>query len=354
MLERVITLKPFIDVDHDDFIQEDELDRNHFSIARLLVRVLKPLRDMQLFLEGQRYVTLSWVPSFLEGLRADLTAMHSDLGASPSNLRLETRSGMHIAGATRNAIMAGLEAMVYHFRGTDERFVYRRDGLTEEGRLTGVPTAAWLASVLDPRTKDLLSFLSADETEQLWYMLIVKMGKQHDADRAANPPIQQIEFCDTDDDDVSTEMNLDEAKRQKTLLHNDMVDSVVRKFSQSPQRHQEPHSRLQERIDDVAAMKTEIHRYRNEPRLGPDRNPLEWWKENELKYPHIAKMAKKYLAIQATNASSERMNSTLSLTVRANRASLTTDSVGDIHTLREFFLWSESNPAAYHEFLASQ
>ncbi|RXN24549.1 zinc finger BED domain-containing 1-like protein [Labeo rohita] len=39
-------------------------------------------------------------------------------------------------------------------------------------------------------------------------------------------------------------------------------------------------------------------------------NPLAWWKHNECKYPHIAKMARHYLAVPATSVPSERVFST--------------------------------------------
>ena len=183
--------------------------------------------------------------------------------------------------------------MVYHFRDSTERFVFRRDGLTV------------------------------------------------------------IEFLDnTDDDDIETEYDR-ESKRARPGERNEMVDSLVAKFSQGPQRIPAPASRIQEQQDELASMKDELRRYRLEPRLAPDRNPLDHWRQIEPKYPHVAKQAKKYLAIQASNASSERMNSTLSLTIRNNRASLNPETVGDVHTLREFFLWSEQNPASYHEFVSS-
>jgi len=49
----------------------------------------------------------------------------------------------------------------------------------------------------------------------------------------------------------------------------------------------------------------EISTYLKVPRLDYELNPLEWWKNNENAYPILAKLAKKYLTVPATSASSE-------------------------------------------------
>jgi hypothetical protein len=53
-------------------------------------------------------------------------------------------------------------------RDVDERFVHDRD---LEGRSCGVPTKAWRAALLDPRAKNLLSFLEAEERGDHWKMM---------------------------------------------------------------------------------------------------------------------------------------------------------------------------------------
>ena len=51
-------------------------------------------------------------------------------------------------------------------------------------------------------------------------------------------------------------------------------------------------------------------RYKHCDHLGIGECPLQWWKENERKFPRISKLARKYLQIPATSASSERSFST--------------------------------------------
>ena len=64
----------------------------------------------------------------------------------------------------------------------------------------------------------------------------------------------------------------------------------------------------------------EIDSYFKEPVFVAD--PLLWWKNNETKFPRIAKMAKKFLAIPASEVASERSFSTAGLTVSKLRCSL--------------------------------
>ncbi|KAI2664116.1 Transposon Ty3-I Gag-Pol polyprotein [Labeo rohita] len=55
-------------------------------------------------------------------------------------------------------------------------------------------------------------------------------------------------------------------------------------------------------------------------------NPLAWWKHNECKYPHIAKMARHYLAVPATSVPSERVFSTAGDIVTAKRSTFSPEN----------------------------
>jgi len=55
-------------------------------------------------------------------------------------------------------------------------------------------------------------------------------------------------------------------------------------------------------------------------------NPLEWWRVNEVRFPRLAFLARKLLAIQATSAPSERLFSAAGLTIAKDRARLTPEN----------------------------
>lgn len=57
-----------------------------------------------------------------------------------------------------------------------------------------------------------------------------------------------------------------------------------------------------------------------------DGDPLEWWRKNECNYPHIARMARRYLAVPATSVPSERVFSAAGDIVSAKRSTLSPEN----------------------------
>lgn len=74
----------------------------------------------------------------------------------------------------------------------------------------------------------------------------------------------------------------------------------------------------------------EFTEYLRGPQVGIDSCPLQFWKANALRFPKLAVLAKKYLAIQATSASSERLFSTFGNTYEDQRMRLNRDTAAAI------------------------
>lgn len=53
-------------------------------------------------------------------------------------------------------------------------------------------------------------------------------------------------------------------------------------------------------------IKEEVASFKVASGIPVDHHPLEWWNINECKYPHIAMMARHYLAVPGTSVTSER------------------------------------------------
>uniref|UniRef100_A0AAR2J935 BED-type domain-containing protein n=1 Tax=Pygocentrus nattereri TaxID=42514 RepID=A0AAR2J935_PYGNA len=82
----------------------------------------------------------------------------------------------------------------------------------------------------------------------------------------------------------------------------------------------------------------EIKSYLMIPEVDSDVNPLDWWKTQEVNFPRLGKLAKKYLCIPASSSPSERVFSTGGNIITCNRAALKPDAVDRLvflsHNLR--------------------
>ena len=95
----------------------------------------------------------------------------------------------------------------------------------------------------------------------------------------------------------------------------------------------------------TAIGKAEVARWNAEPgivrmKLLPSRklevqNPLSWWRDNETRFPCLARIARELLAIPATTAPCERLFSVAGLTIANDRASLTPELAGDLIFLHD-------------------
>ena len=54
-------------------------------------------------------------------------------------------------------------------------------------------------------------------------------------------------------------------------------------------------------------VKQEIDQYLTHPQLDIEGNPLEWWRSESVRYPILAKLARKYLCLCATSVPAERI-----------------------------------------------
>ncbi|KAH7958664.1 hypothetical protein HPB49_004079 [Dermacentor silvarum] len=80
----------------------------------------------------------------------------------------------------------------------------------------------------------------------------------------------------------------------------------------------------QPRVSDLSA---QFDAYLSEPQLGHNLDALKWWKDNESKFPLVAELAKKYMCIPASSASSERVFLTAGNIITAKRSCLLPENV---------------------------
>lgn len=75
------------------------------------------------------------------------------------------------------------------------------------------------------------------------------------------------------------------------------------------------------------SMHEELSSYLAYQQADTEECPLEWWRQNEKRFPNLATVAKKYLAIPATSSASERVFSTGGNIVSPQRSRLNPDKV---------------------------
>lgn len=76
-----------------------------------------------------------------------------------------------------------------------------------------------------------------------------------------------------------------------------------------------------------ASVELELSMYLQAPGPDSEADPLEWWKQHELNFPLVARLAKKYLCIPATSSSSERAFSASGNIITCKRSCLKPDTV---------------------------
>ncbi|XDV29576.1 hypothetical protein PO909_032683 [Leuciscus waleckii] len=112
---------------------------------------------------------------------------------------------------------------------------------------------------------------------------------------------------------------------------NEEADIVV---DPQPKRKKTLASLLKRKSDTVTVNLTipemvvsEISTYAQESPIHAEQDPLAWWKENQSRFPLLAKVAKKYLCVCATSCASERVFSTMGNIVSPTRSHLKPEMV---------------------------
>uniref|UniRef100_G3N6T0 HAT C-terminal dimerisation domain-containing protein n=2 Tax=Gasterosteus aculeatus TaxID=69293 RepID=G3N6T0_GASAC len=75
------------------------------------------------------------------------------------------------------------------------------------------------------------------------------------------------------------------------------------------------------------AIENELSSYLQSASVESDTDPLKWWKDHEVVFPGLSRLAKKYLLVPATSSPSERVFSCSGNIVTCHRASLKPDTV---------------------------
>lgn len=108
------------------------------------------------------------------------------------------------------------------------------------------------------------------------------------------------------------------------------VSNSTHKPKKSKQRNALQFLFNKQRVVEDTTATDEIEAYEAEPLIDTDRNPLLWWKDHEIHYPSLAKLARIYLSIPSTSTPSERVFSDNGNIVTQKRNCLSPDNVNKL------------------------
>ena len=257
--------------------------------------VLKPFMKAQKMLEGEKYVTSSWVLETIQMLREGL---ESATTAFPSNKYDK------VAHNLAKVLLKDLNCR------WGESSSY--DGIVKRGRMNrqvGVHPALVMASFLDPRFKDLKHLapgkkLMVEEDIYIEMIGVLKDSKYGGVDMTAT---EGYSSNDDDEDDNSCDGGV-----LGGPVDNGMMEELLARYGDGNVRLQ-----MDQQQDHAHIARTELEAYKSLPVLPAFQlrrrgrvktlDPLQWWKQKQDQFPILAKLARIYLAVPATSAPSERV-----------------------------------------------
>ena len=236
-----------------------------FANMELFVQIMKPIVEITEALGAQKYVTISMVRPLLHKLLNNILKNSDSDSRLTKMMKLRMKENLH-------------------------------------DRYTG-PVLDLLnkAAFLDPRFKS-LTFVPDSEK-----------------DRTVDQITVEASTCCISANEA--EFSARSAFRgEKKFLH--ILEDVVQ-----PHVEQEGNRVV---TDDCDKARREVARYTGDEDLGDtwtDHGPLEWWGSNRIRYPCLAQLASKYLAIPATSVPAEQAFSMAGNVVNIRRSCLLPDTV---------------------------
>lgn len=166
-----------------------------------------------------------------------------------------------------------------------------------------------MASVLDPRFK--LNFV--EEADSIKQLLEQQFTQESSANVGSTCTLSQESSARGDCEDEGTSVSVPEAPKG--------LAGILKIITMKKQENKQS-----------ADMKStlafqEVSAYTALPTISVDKDPLQWWKDNEEEFPRLAKLAQKILCIPATSVASERLFSSSGNIQTVFRSSLKPDKL---------------------------
>ena len=254
-----------------------ELSPHEWRVLEDMIEVLKPFKVATEHLSGEKYPTISALGPLLHEIKHKVEADPNDSTA------------------------------IRHFKKA------LRDDMKSRYIHPEVKMLLNKASYLDPRFKT-LTHLSSLQQEEI-FDVILSEALQFVEGNSQTQMEEEVVICDNSD---LESQNGPSAKKKRAsalveLLGNKFLTDASTQET-TPATHKD-------------ILQSEMLRYKTEPPISVDRNPLQWWATHSYVYPNLSIMARKYLCITATSVPSEQLFSTAGNVVSAKRNALLPENV---------------------------
>ena len=317
---------------------------DEWSYLEDLVKVLHPFKIVMKRLEGDKYCTVSWVPTMISFLRkklADAKLAYPTLDQEEGDLHDDDEREEDFL--IEDVLPDLIKKMHKDFEDRWGCGDFRQfDASVTRGfmnRQIGIHPSLVIASALDPRFKSLSCFWIEEDKEAIWNALLQEMivyARNLDPDIRANDE-------PGDNTEVEVEVNgTDEIDDYLLELEEDHRDDMIVLNQNLEEENND------QRDDRIARMcKRELKIYRELLPLAVWNNPnqrfvcplLDFWLPNQSKFPILSQLARKFLCIQATSASSERIFSIASNIISKFRNRLSPENAGTILFVNKMLEW---------------
>lgn len=329
-LERLLDLRSAINIHEiviagsSDTASARILSDTHWSVIEHIVAILEPFMSVQRMLEAEKHVAISLVvPNIMElrvGLRVAIEKLRAVPPAGTPAHQLEARS----------IVLPGANALVADF--------HRRwgDGTTSVLKIKAGPQLQqqqqqpggfkrWqlVATALDWRTKNVLFGFNDDEKEDLWELVVREtvelVLEEGIALPAATAPAQAPATPEISGGGAPAPAS------KKPRLSGFMAATQSQPIAGGGDDNAETSSSRRGSV--TLAVRAEVASFRKSggmlmfhEKANADgsvtevyNNPLDMWREKAAEFPYLARIARRVLAIPATQAQSERMFSAAGL-----------------------------------------
>jgi hypothetical protein len=326
MIERLLHLKPAIDaMVADNQVGAYGLEQRDWAILKDVMQVLAPFKFCQKQLEGDKYVTCSWVLPAINICRKELSR-HS---VSEENSVSKTMSLQLLSDFEK--CWGRMEDPLF-----DE--TVRR---ARANRQIGIHPALLIAHFLDPRFKQLSQVKDDDAKQSIKNRVLDIMIQSENEFRAS------VAQHDNNDESAVGDANINE---EMELEHNsgDDVDDILKCLeNEIATADRATHVHTLQITSVEQKCRDELRQYiaaPSQPLRLPGgtmtfSNPLEWWRQHKDTFPTLARLAKVYLAVQATSAPSERVFSQASKIINNVRSSLHPEMAGKLLFISKNWDW---------------